>query len=170
MASSNTKLSVRIAKVVAALVLAAGAASSHALALLGQAPDPSVIVSAGGYEWVHAGPCAGLDPSCGVVLLHHGFDFATDAEWLASFASIGDLTTAFTGKCASTYFNTVHDHCDIGDAAAGFIWHSPLAPDAFHRDHPLAETFLIRRVPEPSVLSLLALALDGFGFARGRKQ
>ena len=55
-----------------------GAAS--AVTMLGQAPDSSVIVQAGGYEWVYAGPCAGTAPSCGPVLLHHDFNFATDEQ------------------------------------------------------------------------------------------
>ena len=138
-------------------------------ATLGLAPPPAEIVSAGGMEWVYAGPCAAFG-GCGDVLLHHGFGIATDAQWTASFASIGALTTAFAGKCASPWFNTVWDHCDPGDAAAGFIWHSPLAPDAFHRDHPLSETFLVRGVPEPETYALMLAGLGLVGFMARRRQ
>lgn len=147
----------------------ASSPSPYAGANLGLAPPPEQIVSAGGMEWVYAGPCAPFG-GCGDVLLHHGFGLATDAQWTASFASITDLTTAFTGLCASPWFNTVHNHCDHGDAAAGFIWGSPLAPDAFHRDHPLAETFLVRAIPEPGTYALMALGLGVVGWMARRRQ
>jgi hypothetical protein len=159
------------------LALAAGfSGSASAVTMLGQAPDPALVVEAGGYEWVYAGPCAGTGPSCGPVQLHHGFDFATDAQWNASFASIAALQSAFidNGKvrCASSYFNTVFDHCDYTDIAAGYIWHSPLAPGEFQHDASFGETFLVRAVdapadvPEPGSIALLALGLAGFAAAR----
>lgn len=163
--------------------LLAGAASlsgnASAVTMLLQAPDPSVIVQAGGYEWVYAGPCAGTEPSCGPVVLHHDFAFATDAQWTSSFASINALMTAFqfnpsngTGLCAASYFNTVYDQCDFFDAAAGYIWNSPLAPTVGHRTNPAGETFLVRaldapeEVPEPASLALFGLGLAGAALAR----
>jgi len=159
------------------LALAAGfSGSASAGAMLGEAPDPGVIVQAGGYEWVYAGPCAGANPSCGTVQLHHGFDFATDAQWNASFTSISALASAFAPDgnvlCASRYFNTVYDHCDFSDLGAGYIWHSPLAPSQSQRDSSFAETFLVRAidapadVPEPGSIALLALGLASFAAAR----
>ncbi|QJQ06406.1 hypothetical protein EJG51_011710 [Undibacterium piscinae] len=99
--------------------------SAHAVAMLGQEPDPTLIVDIGGLEWVYAAPCAGKSPSCGVVQLSHGFAFATDAQWLASFSNIAALKSAFTFsngsvKCAAAYFSTAHNHCDFGDVSNGF--------------------------------------------------
>ena len=153
----------RIASTVALCAASLFATQAGAASLLGQTPDASVIVDVGGLEWVYASPCA--PGGCSNVQLHDGFTFATDAQWNASFGSIASLVAAFTNadsstKCASTYFDVTYDHCDIGDAANGYIWHSPLAPDAFHGDHGQAETFLVRGaavVPEPgSVLLMLS--------------
>jgi hypothetical protein len=153
--------------------------SASASTLLGQAPDSSVIVQAGGFEWVYAGPCAGTEPSCGVVQLHHDFGFATDAQWNSSFSGLSALITAFQingqVRCAATYFNTVYDQCDIDDAAAGYVWHSPLVPSGDFRTNPASETFLVRvsvdapsDVPEPGSLALVGLGLAGFASSRHR--
>jgi hypothetical protein len=153
--------------------------TASAVTMLGQAPDTSLIVTAGGYEWVYAGPCAGTSPSCGPVQLHHDFNFATDEQWNASFSSVNALMAAFdynrlsgTGRCAASYFSTVYNQCDFGDAAAGYIWHSPLAQTAGQRNNPAGETFLVRSlgapadVPEPASLALLGLGLAGVAAAR----
>ena len=180
MSTNRSKLTSTLAKVAAAAALLV-AGQAQALALLGQPPAPALIVSAGNLEWVWAAPCAGEQPSCGVVQLHNGFGFPTAAQWNISFASLAALIAAFdppgpTELCASTYFSTAHNHCDAGDLTVGAIWHSPLAANDSLRNNSAAETFLVRqvadpdpRVPEPASLALAGLALAGLALARRRK-
>ena len=150
------------------LALPSGASANH---LIGVDPPANLLVSAGGLEWVYAGPCAPVDPSCGVATLHHGFFVPSAADWNASFASLNALIAAFSipdqdgfqgGMCAAHYFNNNFPHCDGHDAHLGFIWGAPFAPDAFHRNHPAAEAFLARQaIPEPASLTLLGAGLAG---------
>jgi hypothetical protein len=150
--------------------------SAQALSLLGQEPDPGVIISAGGLEWVWAAPCAPTEPSCGVVQLHHGFQIATEADWLSSFLSLSDILDAFTDDagatiCGSTYFSTAHDHCDLGDLQQGAAFNLPASLGGVFPGNPLLEAFLVRgEVPEPESLALLAIGLLGVSALRKRNK
>lgn len=154
--------------------MVAFAGSANAGPLLGQEPAANLIVSAGGMEWVWAAPASPANPTYGIALLHHDFHVPTDADWLASFANLAAIQSAFTlptgdERCASPYF-AVNDvnWCDGGDLNIGAIWHLPVSYGGQNTNHDLAETFLVRsaQVPEPGTLGLLSLALIGLGVLR----
>lgn len=161
------------ATLIGATLVSAGTA--HAGVLLGQEPPAALIVRTGGHEWVYASPCGGGADSCSPVLRHHGFDFATAAEWTSSFANLDALIAAFTvngeARCASSYFSVNYDHCDLSDLQVGAIWNSPFGNGV---NESAAETFLVRPadpsdVTEPESFALLIAGLSSL-VACGRKR
>ena len=160
------------------------AVNGHAASLLGQEPSANQIYTAGnGLEWVYAAPCAGESPSCGVVSLHSGFNFATENQWLDSFGDLNGLIAAFnlnnfdSSMCAAPQFSTVHNHCDAGDALNGYVWGAPvgIAASISYALNSAAETFLVREnlspVPVPAAAWLFGSALLGFaGWSRRKNK
>ena len=156
--------------------LFAGQAGAHTL--LGQNPDPSVLVEADGLDWVWASPCA--PGGCSNIQLSNGFGYATAAQWNASFTGLNDLLAKFTNangslKCGSTYFDVNFDHCDAvnivdpNNQLGGAVWGAPFATSPASS---YAETFLVRAsaVPETdSVVLMLAGAAALAALARRRK-
>lgn len=155
---------------VAAAALLGGAAPSQARTHLGEEPPGSVLVERGTLQWVWAAPCATLDPSCDAPLQHHRFRIPGRQEWLASFNDMLDLVQAFTlsdgnPRCGSPWFSPTYDHCDLGDLQIGAVWHSALCtPGDANCNHPNSESFLVRAVPEPQALVLMAAGLALLGW------
>ena len=139
----------------------------QAASMFGQAPDPLVIVTRAGLEWVWASPCAGVQPSCDGKgdlddVLHHGFVVATPAQWSLSFTNLTVLENEFykgggvSGLlCAATYFSQDHNHCDLGDLRGGYVWNSPLAPSPSFGNNGGSETFLVRVSGSPIGLPII---------------
>lgn len=107
----------------AAVVVTAGigllgpgeASASH---LLSQPIPSSVIVTQGGAEWAWVSPC---DGGCSPYpAFRDGFRFATATEWANR-----PPFSAFSGKCATPWFDAVYNHCDPQDFAAGYVSSGP---------------------------------------------
>lgn len=156
------------------LLLSASAVLAPGATLIGQDPPPSVIVYAGGLEWVYAAPCA---PGVyGTITLHHGFRLPASSEWTSSFTDLSDMYNQFntpSQKCAATYFSNEYDHCDFGNFQSGYVYDSPFAPDDAHRYSSWSETFLVRgaggEIPEPASYVLLGSGLIAVAVLRRRR-
>jgi len=164
----------RFRLVAAALLLCAAAFTASAASMIGIDPPSSVIVYAGGLEWVYAAPCA--PGGCGTITLHHGFRLPTTSEWTSSFSNLSDVYNQFSTpsqKCASPYFSNQHDHCDFGDTQQGYVYDSPFAPNDSYRYASWAETFLVRgeggQIPEPATYMLVGVGLSAVALIRRRR-
>lgn len=157
-----------------ALVVSIATGSTYAASHLDRPIDPTVIVNAGGFEWVWAAPCATAGTSCGVPILRDGFVVPTQQQWLSTFNSNDALVRAFNNNglaiCAAPWFSTVHDHCDIEDLVDGFVWHAPYPIGNTRNNDPAAESFLVRAIPEPETYAMLLAGLGIVGFAVRRRR
>ena len=172
-------MNTRLFKFASALVFSLGlSGNASALAMLGIEPPASLIVAGNdGSEWVWGAPCAPVDPSCGVVQLHHGFAIPSLAEWTAGWLDLAELVAAFVDPelCASPFFSTAHDHCDGSDVVAGFVWGAPFANELFGGSvNAGSEAFLTRNdgnpIPEPASMALFGIGLLGAAAARRGRQ
>lgn len=131
---------------------------------LGNPVPASMIVSHNGLEWVYAAPCAHNGCS-GVLVGKDGFRYATVAEW-----ALRPPIAAFNGKCAAPWFATVYDHCDFGDAYAGYLGSAPAfgtgpveSNGGTFRMHPAAETWLVRGAVDATPPSITANVVGTLG-------
>lgn len=151
-----------------------GASPVPAVSDLGNPPPASAIVTNAGLEWVWANPCPGMPSDvCGGgnpgVVLHHGFHFASAAEWM-TWGSLAAFQGSWGGvTCASPEFSLKWDHCDMSDMLAGLIWDSALT-DPASASNDYAETFLVRTIPEPGTYLLMIAGFGVLGFLARRRQ
>ncbi|GIU79140.1 MAG: hypothetical protein KatS3mg005_2378 [Bryobacteraceae bacterium] len=158
----------------AALLICVAAFTASAASMIGIDPPSSVIVYAGGLEWVYAAPCAPTN-GCGTITLHHGFRFPTQLEWTSSFSDLSQMYALFTTpseKCAAPYFSDQWDHCDFADFESGYVYGSPFAPNESYRSNTYSETFLVREggeIPEPASYFLVAAGLSAVALIRRKR-
>lgn len=148
-----------------AATAAIGLASVPAQAAVNVPVPSDNYITVGGLDWAWASPCAAFGSSCGTVDMSYqsgqGWRFPTLAEFLAR-----PDYTAFGTKCASAWFSQ-YSHCDIGDAATGYIFDYgynvlPLGSS------PYAESWVVRGegggvpggVPEAATWAMM---IAGFG-------
>ena len=163
MKNTNKKLSI--------LVGAFFAVSSSYGAFIDSEVPSELYITIDQHDWAWAAPCSPFEPSCGVIDLSYqsqfGWgvanedDFLRDGPLASSFGSVDDF------KCASSYFNNTHQHCDYSDGVDGYVFNMP-------DGQPLGdvhETWVVRpsEVPVPAAAWLFGSALAGLGVVRRKK-
>lgn len=133
------------------------------------------FITVGGLDWAWASPCSATAPSCGdTTLLDYqgtqGWHLPTVGEYaIRPDASAFGTSTNF--KCATPYFSDTYQHCDYGDAVAGFVWDPSLGTS----NNGGTETWMVRGalaagVPEPGTWAMMLLGFGAIGFSFRRRR
>ena len=145
----------------AASALACAAFTTPAMAAINTPVPTTNYITFGGVDWAWASPCSpsGCWAGSGIDMSYQstqGWRIATAADLATGPAPSNFLDANNNVICASAWF-TGFNHCDYGDAVAGYIWNAP-GPNG---QSSFAETWVIRNtVPEAATWVML---IAGFG-------